>query len=197
MIKVISSTMLLLSIFIHQTANATAVILPSPAWVNVTSTNTTTGAKFDIAAWHATALTTVNYSSPAVSIWYYNDNVTPQDSTSILGVVEAKFGLTAVQSALMKTVYVADASSKANGSFTSATSFDYLAVHFGHGELLFHWTVPETIFSISNLPRGLSNFRAYSSSSVSPVPEPETYSMMLMGLGLIGFIARRRRNGQV
>jgi hypothetical protein len=29
--------------------------------------------------------------------------------------------------------------------------------------------------------------------TVSPVPEAETYSMMLMGLGLMGFIARRRR----
>jgi len=29
--------------------------------------------------------------------------------------------------------------------------------------------------------------------TVSPVPEAETYSMMLLGLGLMGFIARRRR----
>ena len=29
---------------------------------------------------------------------------------------------------------------------------------------------------------------------VSPVPEPETYAMLLAGLGLIGFTARRRRN---
>jgi hypothetical protein len=28
---------------------------------------------------------------------------------------------------------------------------------------------------------------------IAPVPEPETYAMMLAGLGLIGFIARRRR----
>lgn len=27
----------------------------------------------------------------------------------------------------------------------------------------------------------------------SPIPEPETYAMMLAGLGLMGFIARRRR----
>ena len=30
----------------------------------------------------------------------------------------------------------------------------------------------------------------------SQVPEAETYSMMLMGLGLMGFIACRRRNNQ-
>jgi hypothetical protein len=30
--------------------------------------------------------------------------------------------------------------------------------------------------------------------NTSPVPEPETFGMMLMGIGLMGFVARRRRN---
>lgn len=30
-------------------------------------------------------------------------------------------------------------------------------------------------------------------SYISPVPEPETYAMLLAGLGLMGFIARRRK----
>jgi hypothetical protein len=33
------------------------------------------------------------------------------------------------------------------------------------------------------------------SSTVTPVPEPETYAMMLSGLGVIGFLALRRRSG--
>ena len=28
---------------------------------------------------------------------------------------------------------------------------------------------------------------------LAPVPEPETYAMLLAGLGLIGFVAKRRR----
>jgi len=31
-------------------------------------------------------------------------------------------------------------------------------------------------------------------STVTPVPEPETYALMLAGLGIVGAIARRRRN---
>lgn len=31
---------------------------------------------------------------------------------------------------------------------------------------------------------------------VSPVPEPETYAMMMVGLGLMGFMARRRKTKQ-
>jgi hypothetical protein len=30
--------------------------------------------------------------------------------------------------------------------------------------------------------------------SVTPVPEPETYALLLAGLGAVGFVARRRRN---
>ena len=30
--------------------------------------------------------------------------------------------------------------------------------------------------------------------SITPVPEPETYALMLAGLGVVGFVARRRRN---
>ncbi len=36
----------------------------------------------------------------------------------------------------------------------------------------------------------------YQIASVSAVPEPETYGMMLMGLGMIGFIACRRSGSQ-
>ena len=31
-------------------------------------------------------------------------------------------------------------------------------------------------------------------SDVSPIPEPETYAMLLAGLGALGFLARRRQN---
>ena len=30
-------------------------------------------------------------------------------------------------------------------------------------------------------------------AAVTPVPEPETYGVMLAGLGVLGFIARRKR----
>jgi len=30
----------------------------------------------------------------------------------------------------------------------------------------------------------------------APVPEPQTYAMMLAGLGLMGFVARRRKQEQ-
>jgi hypothetical protein len=32
--------------------------------------------------------------------------------------------------------------------------------------------------------------------TLAPVPEPATYGMMLGGLGVLGFLARRRKNNQ-
>jgi hypothetical protein len=69
-------------------------------------------------------------------------------------------------------------------------------------------TVPgQSIFStssgpLSNLSKlnfafgGADHFTAFSFSSAAsaaPIPEPETYAMMLAGLGLLGFAARRRK----
>jgi len=40
---------------------------------------------------------------------------------------------------------------------------------------------------------GLSEYTI--SASVTPVPEPETYALMLAGLGVVGFMASRRKQG--
>ena len=45
----------------------------------------------------------------------------------------------------------------------------------------------------------LDNLQVASSleiAAVTQVPEPESYAMFMAGLGLMGFIARRRKNGQ-
>ena len=42
-------------------------------------------------------------------------------------------------------------------------------------------------------PTGINNHGQVAAIGVSPIPEPETYAMLLAGLGLLGFIARRRK----
>ncbi|WP_295753908.1 CCXG family PEP-CTERM protein [Undibacterium sp.] len=37
-----------------------------------------------------------------------------------------------------------------------------------------------------------SGFKSFDKSTLAPVPEPETYAMMLTGLGLLGFMSRRK-----
>jgi hypothetical protein len=42
--------------------------------------------------------------------------------------------------------------------------------------------------------QGLSHASLYASSITTAVPEPETYALLLAGLGVMGFVARRRKS---
>ena len=53
------------------------------------------------------------------------------------------------------------------------------------------------LFFTPNASNGKNNDYLVWGASVSPVPEPSTYAMVLAGLGLVGFAARRRKNEAV
>jgi hypothetical protein len=40
-------------------------------------------------------------------------------------------------------------------------------------------------------------FTGYAANSVTAIPEPESYAMMLAGLGLLDFMARRRKGIEI
>ena len=49
-------------------------------------------------------------------------------------------------------------------------------------------------YVVSGSADGMAGGQYTLASTVTAVPEPETYAMMLAGLGALGFLARRRRN---
>lgn len=55
------------------------------------------------------------------------------------------------------------------------------------------WTPPQEY--VNNQYGNYTTFTASAVSAVAVVPEPETYAMLLAGLGLVGAVARRRRQG--
>ena len=57
------------------------------------------------------------------------------------------------------------------------------------GYVTFSWYNTSEVEDMTN-GHGLDDFVQY---SVSAVPEPSTYALMLAGLGLVGFMAKRRR----
>ena len=57
---------------------------------------------------------------------------------------------------------------------------------------LFSWTAA-TGGSVGNWARAIDKHGDL--TVASPVPEPQTYMMLLAGLGLMGFVARRRQGG--
>jgi len=71
-----------------------------------------------------------------------------------------------------------------NTSFT-ITNKNSGVVHFTNGLT----TGQSAYFSLEEAPNVVA---AATVTNVSPVPEPESYAMMLAGLGLFGFVARRK-----
>ena len=76
-------------------------------------------------------------------------------------------------------------STNLQSSWTAATSGLNLINQVGITSLTFKLATPSACCSI-----GMDAFEV---DTVSPVPEPETYAMLLAGLGLMGGVARRRK----
>ncbi len=173
-------------------ALAAATVLAAPVahaakWVEITAPKTS---GFTVGSGK------VSYGSvAAASVWVFDgENINPQNPSNIESLVEGLFKLPSKGTGSLQLVGDGDLKNAKSGSFKVGASFDYLAVHYGRGELVFHWDKPlaaNTVFDIAGLPRGLSNYRAF--SSISAVPEPATYGMLLGGLGLMAFVARRRK----
>lgn len=173
-------------------ALAAATVFAVPAahaakWVEITAPKT---------SGFAVGSNKVSYGSvAAASVWVYDgENINPQNASTIESLVEGLYKLPAKGTGSLKLVGENNLANSKSGSFKVGASFDYLAVHYGRGELVFHWDKPlaaDTLFSIAGLPRGLSDYRAF--RTISAVPEPATYGMLLGGLGLMAFVARRRK----
>ena len=74
-------------------------------------------------------------------------------------------------------------------SFTSTNGNQSYAQYVG-----FTASAGETIRSLTFASPNQDAFEAANFSITAPVPEPETYALMLGGLGMLGLLARRRKS---
>jgi hypothetical protein len=125
---------------------------------------------------------------------FYDTNPTGNQSPASIGaLIEAAYGLSGppVLKSSCDNVPGGCAGTTSNSttfSLTGVAPFDYLALHFGGGELFFHWAQPITAMSLLALdgfPGGISNYRSYLAT-----PIPGALALFLGAMGLLG--ARRK-----
>lgn len=79
-----------------------------------------------------------------------------------------------------------------NATAIGSFSFDASAVNYSFGAL----TAGDYYYTVSGKVAADAFAGTYQlNSQLAPVPEPETYALMLAGLAAVGFVARRRKPG--
>ncbi len=115
-------------------------------------------------------------------------NPTSNPSVGVDGEGDATFGLINPRSlrAFGRTAFL-----ELNGEVDFTINWDPLDVYFGPGNSgMFTIQMDDISFDAN----GQTRDQMYTIEMVTaPIPEPETYALMLAGLGLVGFMARRRK----
>jgi hypothetical protein len=81
-------------------------------------------------------------------------------------------------------------------TLSSASVNDVAGLFIGNGKVVFGGVEgvgnsPFTLTLVGNTNKSIAQYSG--EISVTAVPEPETYAMFIAGLGVLGFMARRRR----
>jgi len=126
----------------------------------------------------------------AIALGIYDDSrsddkgVEPEGVT-LLNIAGRKLAFIGLERTTKGAVAIYDVTDPANASFVDMIVTD--------GDLAPEGLTTYTMGGISYLAIANEVSGTTSVYSLAPVPEPETYAMLLAGLGLIGFTARRRK----
>ena len=145
-------------------------------------------------------------SSSSASRWIAPETAPTADSVDTLYVVNLSFDLTGFDAATASFSGRWAADNQGYVTLNGGSSFGQTPLTVGHQS----WTsfsassgfvdgVNTLSFYVTNLgysgtnPTGIRVEFASSNVSVTPIPEPEIYAMMGIGLGLLGWVGRRRK----
>lgn len=125
------------------------------------------------------------------SMFIFNNHASPVGSTMNLGSFAAGTEL----------VFRLHVNNTGHDFYTGAASRNI--DNLFHARVQHDWKPGTTLVSFEDLrgtPEGVNGYNdlsfSFTNTQVTPVPEPETYAMMLAGLALLGAAARRKKNAE-
>ena len=143
-------------------------------------------------------------TSPIAFQWGFSvpDNPTPQDAGSIQAFAASWFGV-ALTSLVDANDKAGTTSTLSGTGFSTSTTANVYAVHFGGGELAFLFNTAVALSLSDWTGPGLSNFRSYNivcteacpgqQGNPPGVPLPAALPLFASGSAVIGFFAWRRK----
>ena len=153
--------------------------------LDTTGYNHTTDTAFldavDIKAWEGTDISFSLLSAPSGSTWAATEGPTQSGPVGTAGCGGSDAGFACVEAVTKGVFNVVDGDPYTFQFQVTADSFNttFEGSHVGA--------------AYANRTGRGSSFGVTSIEGVPAIPEPETYAMLLAGLGLMGFVARRRQ----
>ncbi|MBL8415625.1 MAG: PEP-CTERM sorting domain-containing protein [Propionivibrio sp.] len=144
--------------------------------------------------------TTIRTGTSATSthIGFINSAMGANDSVAVNNSSSAWTGKAAFKDTVGGAINFSNAGGVTNNTFASGLSFMRIdAASTGSSASIYNQYLDIGAFGNSEVHVYFDANKALHIQSIAVVPEPESYAMLLAGLGMLGFMARRRLNNRV
>jgi len=157
----------------------------------------------DLFSSHATATAVIENNIQPSNRWFYNSFITPNSGSALLGVGHGGVSLKFTQSVQLFGGYFSSVTNVENGIIEFLNNNNLIAsstilMPLGAAMTWNGWLSDNAFDQVvihSNFGSGTSNYGGWFALddlqvSVSPVPEPQTYLLTLVGLAIVGLFIR-------
>jgi hypothetical protein len=113
-----------------------------------------------------------------------------QNAATVQSGVASMFG---IPTSSLTFIALGSGGNAGAGTFTPGSPFNFVAIHQDSGEIVLDFATAQSSITFGPSTPMLSDMNFFSATSISAVPEPSTWAMLLLGFIGLAFAFRRKR----